>query len=231
VIEGRIDTGYLDRHLDEFLGAGEADDPQAAFAAATAWLLHEEDAAARNAAASADPHSPWARADGWRLGHRGKRIVMLNHAAIEAHGSGGHYVLATGATTCAIAGARFDGATLSARFGDDARRFQVAIDGDRVVVHDGERRRTFEHTPPFAFEKSEDAGADNLRAPMPGRIVLVKTAPGAQVKAGQELLVIEAMKMELSLKAPQDAVVASLHANAGEFVEADTVLVRFGERQ
>ena len=64
---------------------------------------------------------------------------------------------------------------------------------------------------------------------MPGRIVLVKTTVGAQVSAGEELLVIEAMKMELSLKAPQDAVVASLHANAGEFVDADTVLVRFGE--
>jgi 3-methylcrotonyl-CoA carboxylase alpha subunit len=87
----------------------------------------------------------------------------------------------------------------------------------------------FEHAPPFAFERGEAADEDNVRAPMPGRIVVVKVKPGDAVKAEQELLVIEAMKMELSLKAPQDATIASLHAVAGEFVEADTVLVRFGE--
>ena len=64
---------------------------------------------------------------------------------------------------------------------------------------------------------------------MPGRIVVVRIEAGVSVQAGQELMVIEAMKMELSLKAPQDATIASLHANAGEFVEADAVLVRFGE--
>src|SRR3970282_965559 len=46
-------------------------------------------------------------------------------------------------------------------------------------------------------------GADQLFAPMPGRVVVVKAAVGAQVEAGQELIVIEAMKMELSLKAPR----------------------------
>jgi len=40
VVEGRIDTGYLDRHLDEFLGAADEADPVSEFAAATAWLLH-----------------------------------------------------------------------------------------------------------------------------------------------------------------------------------------------
>jgi 3-methylcrotonyl-CoA carboxylase alpha subunit len=230
VIEGRIDTSYLDRHLDEFLGAGDAANPAFAFAAATAWLLHEEACAGRSAAASADRHSPWAITDGWRLGHPGKRIVMLDHAAISAYGSGGKYAL-TGAeeTRAAIADARLEAGTLSGRFDGVARRFDVAIDGDRIIVHDGARRRVFEHTAPFAFERGEDAGTDSLRAPMPGRIVLIKAAAGEQVQAGQEIMVIEAMKMELSLKAPQAATIASLHATAGDFVEADAVLVRFGE--
>jgi 3-methylcrotonyl-CoA carboxylase alpha subunit len=229
VVEGRIDTGYLDRHLDEFVGAAEIAEPVSRFAAAAAWLMSEESATIRAASDSHDPHSPWARADGWRLGHPGKRIVMLDHVGVEAHGSAGNYALVSGDAKCAVADARSDGNTLSARFDGTSHRFGVSVAADRIVVHDGTRRRVFERTPAFAFEKSEDAGADNLRAPMPGRIVLVKTRPGDQVKAGQELMVIEAMKMELSLKAPQDATVASLHANAGEFVEADTVLVRFGE--
>ena len=229
IVEGRIDTGYLDRHLDEFLADGDAGDPVTVFAAATAWLLYEEAAARRAAAASGDPHSPWARSDGWRLGHPGKRIVVLNHASVAVRGAAGNYTLASGDATCAVADARLDGSTLSGRYDGTARSFRVDLDADRIVVHDGIHRRVFEHTPPFAFEASESAGADSLRAPMPGRIVVVKADAGEHVQAGQEIMVIEAMKMELSLKAPQDATIVSLHASAGEFVEADTVLVRFGE--
>jgi 3-methylcrotonyl-CoA carboxylase alpha subunit len=59
---------------------------------------------------------------------------------------------------------------------------------------------------------------------MPGRVVMIKAEPGEAVVAGQELLVIEAMKMELAIKSPRDGVVAELRAAAGDFVEADSVL-------
>jgi 3-methylcrotonyl-CoA carboxylase alpha subunit len=64
-----------------------------------------------------------------------------------------------------------------------------------------------------------------VQAPMPGRVVVVKAQPGDRVSAGQELVVIEAMKMELGLKSPRDGVVAELRAAVGDFVEADAVLV------
>jgi len=54
---------------------------------------------------------------------------------------------------------------------------------------------------------------------------VVRAAQGDKVVAGQELVVVEAMKMELALKAPRDGVVASVSAAAGDFVEADAVLV------
>jgi len=60
---------------------------------------------------------------------------------------------------------------------------------------------------------------------MPGRVVVVKTRAGDRVTAGQELLVIEAMKMELGLKAPRDGIVAEVRAATGDFVDADAVLV------
>jgi 3-methylcrotonyl-CoA carboxylase alpha subunit len=64
-----------------------------------------------------------------------------------------------------------------------------------------------------------------MQAPMPGRDVLVKDRVGDRVTAGQELLVIEAMKMELGLKSPRAGVVAEVRAVIGDFVEADAVLV------
>jgi 3-methylcrotonyl-CoA carboxylase alpha subunit len=59
---------------------------------------------------------------------------------------------------------------------------------------------------------------------MPGRVVVVKLAAGDAVEAGQEVMVIEAMKMELSLKSPRAGVLAEVRAVAGDFVEADAVL-------
>jgi 3-methylcrotonyl-CoA carboxylase alpha subunit len=59
---------------------------------------------------------------------------------------------------------------------------------------------------------------------MPGRVVLVQAKPGDTVNAGDVLLVLEAMKMELALKAPRAGIVAELRAQAGDFVEADAVL-------
>jgi len=229
VVEGRIDTGYLDRHLDEFLDPQEeADaDPAPLFAAATAWLLHEEAGARAAARTSGDPHSPWSHADAWRLGHPGRRIVVLNHAAIDAHGAAGDYDLACGDLRFRIAGAELHDGSLSARFDGIARRFRVGLDGGRVTVHDGERRRQFEQTPPFAFAAGQSEGSDQVRAPMPGRIVLVKAKAGDKVDAGQELLVMEAMKMEITLKASHAAAIASVHAGAGDFVEADAILVKF----
>ncbi|HEY0179466.1 MAG TPA: biotin carboxylase N-terminal domain-containing protein [Dokdonella sp.] len=227
VVDGRIDTGYLDRHLDEFVGAEADPDPLPLFAAATAILLDEEAAARRAARGSPDPVSPWAQADAWRLGRAGTRVVVLQHAAIEATGSGGRYALDCGELGYHVANAVYDGAELSALFDGVARRFRVRLDAHAARVHDGARRHRFERAAPFAYEPGEETATDEIRAPMPGRIVAVRTQPGATVAEGQELLVIEAMKMELSLKAPRAGAVDAVQAAAGDFVEADAVLVRF----
>ena len=59
---------------------------------------------------------------------------------------------------------------------------------------------------------------------MPGRVVLVQARAGDAVEPGDVVLVIEAMKMELALKAPRAGVLAEVRATPGEFVEADAVL-------
>lgn len=66
-----------------------------------------------------------------------------------------------------------------------------------------------------------------LRAPMPGLLVSLTAQPGAAVKAGQELAVIEAMKMENSLCAEEDAVVAKALAQPGAVLEADQPILEF----
>jgi biotin carboxyl carrier protein len=78
--------------------------------------------------------------------------------------------------------------------------------------------------PRFATaEPTETPGS--LHAPMPGKVIRVEVATGDQVRAGQVLLVLEAMKMEHALRAPHDGTVVEVDFDAGDQVEAGAILV------
>jgi 3-methylcrotonyl-CoA carboxylase alpha subunit len=106
----------------------------------------------------------------------------------------------------------------------------VRANARRVLLHDAHGQRfSFSRAAAFAWQAKDAAGGNQVIAPMPGRIVLVKAKAGDHVEQGQDLLVMEAMKMELALKAPRAGTIESLNATEGEFVEADAVLVRFAD--
>ena len=69
------------------------------------------------------------------------------------------------------------------------------------------------------------AGAVAVKAPMPGNILDVKVAAGASVKAGDVLVILEAMKMENEIVAPQDGTVASINVHKGDTVNSGDTLV------
>jgi 3-methylcrotonyl-CoA carboxylase alpha subunit len=229
IVGGTIDTGYLDRHLDEFM-PDHATDPVLVVAAATAQMLLQEDAERARAMDSPDPTSPWALADGWRLGHAGKRDLAFLHRGerldVAAQGHGGDYAIQWQGRKHDVRAARLDASGLSARFDQHSRRFRIHADAGRLDVHDGEHRLQLQPVAVYRRDSAaQGAEGNRIQAPMPGRVVLVKAHPGDVVVFGQELLVIEAMKMELALKAPRDGTVAEVRAAAGDFVEADAVLV------
>lgn len=69
------------------------------------------------------------------------------------------------------------------------------------------------------------AGSVVVKAPMPGTVVKIEVSAGQAVKAGQDLVFIEAMKMETPVKAPQDGTVATIDVAKGESVDSGKVLV------
>ena len=228
VVDAGIDTGYLDRHLDEFLAPAETE-AALVLAAATTRLLVQERGARAAAAAGSDPASPWAVADGWRLGHGGsRRLAFANgDARIEllAHGHDGGYRIELDGVAHAVAGARWADGELSARIDGTMRRFRASADAAHVLVHDGGQRLSLATAEVYRRKDPAGGAAEHrIRAPMPGRVVLVQARPGDAVHAGGVVLVIEAMKMELALKAPRDGVLAEVRAQPGDFVEADAVL-------
>ena len=78
---------------------------------------------------------------------------------------------------------------------------------------------------PATPKATGSAGAVAIKAPMPGNIIKVNVKAGAAVKKGDVLVVLEAMKMENDVCAPQDGVVASVEVAQGATVETDAVLV------
>ncbi len=76
-------------------------------------------------------------------------------------------------------------------------------------------------------EKAPPDTSRYLLSPMPGLLVSVAVAPGQQVKVGEELAVVEAMKMENILRAERDGTVSKLHAQPGDSLSVDQAIVEF----
>ena len=110
------------------------------------------------------------------------------------------------------------------REGSRSETFHCVRDGDAIhLFWRGAVYRLVE-------EKEGGRGArrhvsGGLEAPMPGKVIAVKAAPGQAVKKGDELLVVEAMKMENAIRAPRDGTVRSVAARVGDMVGPGTVLV------
>jgi acetyl/propionyl-CoA carboxylase alpha subunit len=68
-------------------------------------------------------------------------------------------------------------------------------------------------------------GHEGLTAPMPATVVRVVASAGTRVSMGDALVVLEAMKMELPIRAPRDGVVTAVHCREGELVQSGVVLV------
>lgn len=79
------------------------------------------------------------------------------------------------------------------------------------------------------YDITHSTGGNAITAPMPGKIIAVNMGVGDMVKAGDKLVIMEAMKMEMSLEAPRDGVVAAVNCAAGELVTDGAVLLELEE--
>ncbi len=115
-------------------------------------------------------------------------------------------------------------------------KLDLLIDGKHVTAYvstDNAKRWVTINGQTFVLTKSSDAkrrsaGHDHeseLAAPMPGVVRAVNVNEGDQVTKGQTLLLLEAMKMEIRVQAPRDAMVKKLFVKQGQTVEREQVLI------
>ena len=224
MIEGEIDTGFIERHKDQLIGVpkGAIDD---AFLVAVVHLLLE-----RRTASSAS--SPWSSLDGWRLGGmRQEETVRLSYGSSERVVSVTYREtgwLIGMAERCREVTAQFaaDGSVAVVIDGRKIAARVLRLGGDLVVLMRGRSFTLSPHDPLETAEHSHGSGAD-IRAPMPGKIIQMLAKGGDHVRRGQALAVMEAMKMEHTLTAPGDLVVKLVPYRAGDQVAEGAVIVGF----
>lgn len=81
---------------------------------------------------------------------------------------------------------------------------------------------------PKAAPAAVPAGAETVKAPMPGKILSVAVSAGQEVKKGETLLILEAMKMQNEIAAPRDGVIAEVRVSANQTVSTGEDMVVLG---
>lgn len=206
-----LDTGFIPRYQAQLLPPPAALPPAFWQAAAEAWLQGD-----KTVPASDDPASPWNRADGLRLGLPARRCLhLMCEGARQA-------VALEGAVASRY---RLEGEQLS--FEQDGMRLRhLAVRrGQDLYLHwEGHVHRVTVFDP-IAEAEAGHAHHGGLNAPMNGSIVRVLVEVGQSVEAGGALVVLEAMKMEHSIRAPRAGTVTALFCQEGDMVSEGMSLV------
>jgi 3-methylcrotonyl-CoA carboxylase alpha subunit len=224
-----LDTGLIERNRADLFPVRAPLADEFLAAASYAELLAEEGAAQERAAASADPHSPWNRVDGWRLNQDSHHDFAFAEGdarhAVTLHFHGSDTRLGIAGRDFAFAGERLADGRLLVRLDGRAFKARAVRDGhDWHIFLDGTHRRLTLHEELEGLDI--DAGGGSLAAPMPGKVIAVMVKRGDKVQKGAPLLILEAMKMEHTIFAPGDGEVKEIHYAAGEQVAEGAELLR-----
>jgi 3-methylcrotonyl-CoA carboxylase alpha subunit len=216
---GEVSTAFVADHGAAL--ADGADDAQLASFAGAALLAALTPGGARA--------SPWDAADGFRVNlapriaialKRGKEafaVTVARPSHSELHASCGE---ARARVTASRAGELIRLSPFDARDAVDAH-----VASDRVTVWRGAETATFTIVDEREASASTQHAAGSLATPLPGVVIRVAVKVGDRVKAGDTLVVVEAMKMEHAIRAPHDGVVRAVKYQAGERVPEGAALV------
>jgi 3-methylcrotonyl-CoA carboxylase alpha subunit len=222
-----LDTALIEREQDFLFPPGREAAPE------EAWLLAALAELAREAAAAparGAPPSPWDARDGWRLNSRASRTLTLRLGEVQQDVAveyvPGGYRLAVGrGEKVAASGAWEEHGEFRARIGERRVHAAVIVAGERRHVFLEGRAWPFARVDPAQGAGQGDDGAGRLTAPMPGKVIALLAAAGQRVEKGAPLLVLEAMKMEHTVKAPRAGVVKVFRFQAGDQVSEGVELV------
>ncbi|HVJ43094.1 MAG TPA: acetyl-CoA carboxylase biotin carboxylase subunit [Dongiaceae bacterium] len=226
---GRLTTGFIAEEFPDGFHGVELNEAEMADLVAVAAIVHQ--AQARRAMAS-KPHfrtreSPVNGHWVVKLGKVTRPISLVETAS--------GFAAIDGKRSCeVVSNWQLDEVLFSGRI--DGRLVTVQVERDGIgyrMSYAGAQMKVLVLLPRAAelaghmLEKTPPDMSKYLLSPMPGLLVSLAVKEGQEVKAGQELAVVEAMKMENLLRAERDGKVVSLHAKAGDSLAVDQIIMEF----
>lgn len=235
--EADLDTGFIERHRADIFCSTKhwaKHSIEQQLALASLFLLLQRDKTSHTREGAPHPASPWDTVNSWRMNaanvHR-KSIVIKGESYLVAVEDAGNetthrYLISVNAKLVIASGKLQD------------HKLNADIDGHRqqlTVAPQGDGYRMFTEQGYFDFAQAgADYGDENsaqqdagFAAPMNGTIVAIVAATGEAVKAGDTLLIMEAMKMEQAICAPADGIVCAHYYQPGDLVEGGATLLEF----
>jgi 3-methylcrotonyl-CoA carboxylase alpha subunit len=237
VARGEIDTGFVEREISALTLAGPSAAPLDLAAACVAVLLREQ-------SEQEVPRwpSPWDRLDGWSVAGRRSRRLSFRYGAqrydvLLWYGRDG-LSMETPLRSSAREGGKGggnarlqfvprDGGLFDLCLGDAPERVSVAWSGRDVALTTPRGHIELAWIDPFHADVAEAVAASRIVAPMPGTVTRILAEPGVDLPRGAALIVLEAMKMEHTLRAPADGHLKALKCAVGDFVQEGTELADF----
>jgi len=224
---GDLDTHLIDRHSDTLIPPSYGEPDREDLILAVVYFL--SGAGTNHSQGKTMDGDPWSLRDHWRMATMVDRTIQLTSGrasySISARCGPDGYELTLADETDAVEVRE-----------DSARRISVVRDGVRLAAEvspgDGDRITLFRNGRSIPFERHVPgrereamAGPDRITASMPGRVVRVLVEAGEAVEQGQDVLILEAMKMEMTLKAGRAGRVAERPIEEGDQVSEGDLLI------
>jgi 3-methylcrotonyl-CoA carboxylase alpha subunit len=236
-VNEEIDTGFIEKHQDEIFHNDEqtlADELPIAALYLVLSLAHK---AKEKAVKTADPYSPWNNTNAWRLNEPHIHQLTLAHNGVEypvtveqkRQGSDSYYLITVSNKTLDCQG-RISGDTLYVSIDGYRSHATIARNGNEISLYRQNGAFNFTNIQPDCGNNDNDDNHGGLVAPMNGTMVSVLVKTGDIVKKDQPLMIMEAMKMEHTIKAPSDGTIDALYYVEGDMVDGGSELLALTEQ-
>ncbi|MCJ8271507.1 MAG: 3-methylcrotonyl-CoA carboxylase, partial [Psychrosphaera sp.] len=226
-----LETCFIEKHHDSLFSADRDEDTQATALAALFLMLKSTAQSHDLADYSQDKTSPWHQFGGWRMNMVQTHQLTLTDSNDKSH----NVVVRQQDDTFSIV---IDGQTIKAqgklvddhlvaKLNDHNVNVRIAHHDDLITVFNKQNTTELRHVTAKAIETEDHLEEGSLTAPMNGTIVAVLCKAGDTVLQDQSLVIMEAMKMEYTIKATADGTINEVFYSEGDLVADSALLIDF----
>ncbi|MGV2872131.1 acetyl/propionyl/methylcrotonyl-CoA carboxylase subunit alpha [Colwellia sp. E150_009] len=233
-IEEDIDTSFIEKNNDLIFHDTKQILQNELPIAALYLVLSIHKAAQQNAQQSNDPCSPWHSANAWRLNEAHTHKLILAHNNEEYNieveqkrqGTDAYYLISINEEQFDCQGS-LNEELITVNINGHRSQATVSCTDSNISLYRENGVFTFTHIKADCGQHENDDGHGGLTAPMNGTMVSVLVKTGEHVSKDQPLLIMEAMKMEHTIKAPNDGIINEIFFEAGDMVDGGAELLAF----